>query len=382
MERPFRQFIRAYFHFGRKDRRGIRVLGILLLLIIAGHVAVDNLHIHSRTDYSAFKRALNAWEKEKTAAVTNRRLFVFNPNRIGEEELKELAIPAFVKENILKYRAAGGNFKSPADLRKIYGMNDSIFAVLEQYIRFPSFSEKQDRKTLPRPPEDLPEEEPLKKQPTAAPRTEGTFDPNKADREVLARFGFNRFQARNLIGYRENGGIFRVPGDLQKIYGVDSAFFSAIRRNIKIEGGKAVQPGKEPAKPAEPFELNGADSLQLMNLSGVGPAFAGRILKFRNLLGGFYSGDQLREVYHITDQACNNILENSWIDTLRIKKLRLNFAAYPELLRHPYLEKRHVEAILHYREENGPFASLQEVLRAGVIDTSSFEIVRPYLSVR
>ncbi len=381
MDRPFRQFIREYFHFGRKDRKGILVLGVLLLLVIAGHVTLDNLHMHSRRDFSAFKRALKAWEKKKAAAVPRRRLFVFNPNRIGEEKLEELAIPAFVKENILKYRAAGGKFKCPADLRKIYGMNDSILAVLEKYIRFPSFSEKEDRRVFPQPPEDLPEEKPLKKQPPV-PRIEGTFDPNKADREVLARFGFNRFQAGNLIGYREKGGVFRVPGDLQKIYGVDSAFFSAIEENIKIEGGNDFQGGKKPAKPAEPFELNGADSLQLVNLRGVGPAFAARILKFRDLLGGFYSGEQLREVYHITDQAYMNILENSWVDTLRIKKLRLNFAGYPELLRHPYMDKRHVEAILHYREENGPFPSLQEVLRAGVIDTSSFEVVRPYLSVR
>jgi competence protein ComEA len=45
-----------------------------------------------------------------------------------------------------------------------------------------------------------------------------------------------------------------------------------------------------------PVELNSADSTDLVELYGIGPVFANRILKYRDLLGGFYSVNQLLEV--------------------------------------------------------------------------------------
>ena len=50
------------------------------------------------------------------------------------------------------------------------------------------------------------------------------------------------------------------------------------------------------------IELNLADSALLETLPGIGPAFAGRIIRYRRILGGFRSPGQLREVYGMTEE--------------------------------------------------------------------------------
>ncbi|MEM9858315.1 MAG: helix-hairpin-helix domain-containing protein, partial [Bacteroidota bacterium] len=45
------------------------------------------------------------------------------------------------------------------------------------------------------------------------------------------------------------------------------------------------------------FDINEADTTQLKQLKGIGSVFSRRILKYRKLLGGFVTSDQLSEVY-------------------------------------------------------------------------------------
>jgi DNA uptake protein ComE-like DNA-binding protein len=372
MKKPLRQLLKEYFYFPKKDRNGIIVLGILMVAVLAGYIAVDNIRLKPGGDYSDFKSALETWEHEEEIETGFRKLFVFNPNSISPEKLDSLSLPVFVKKNILRYRSSGGKFNNTSDFRKIYGMNDSIFTAIEKYIKIPETQSKQV--------EIIPQRKEL---------FTGTFDPNRAEAEVLHEFGFNSYQSSNLLKYRESGGFFDHPTDLMKIYGIDSVFFSIIEENIKIdEQGIQIDDErsgtrrKESIKNTLKVELNTADSIQLMKMNGIGKVFAGRILKYRELLGGFYEKEQLLEVYNLSGETYHRIRDNIWVDTLRVKKVRVNFAGYPELLRHPYIKKRHVQAILDYREENGPFHSLNQVLQAGLIDSVTFCSLKPYLSAR
>ena len=53
-----------------------------------------------------------------------------------------------------------------------------------------------------------------------------------------------------------------------------------------------------PQKKPLVFELNSADSLDLVQLYNIGPTIARRILKYRSLLGGYFCKEQLHEVQH------------------------------------------------------------------------------------
>ncbi|MBN1108862.1 MAG: helix-hairpin-helix domain-containing protein, partial [Bacteroidales bacterium] len=56
-------------------------------------------------------------------------------------------------------------------------------------------------------------------------------------------------------------------------------------------------------RPVEVIELNTCDSAMLEALPGLGPVLSARIIKYRKLLGGYVSAEQLREVYGLSEET-------------------------------------------------------------------------------
>ena len=73
-----------------------------------------------------------------TYAPQPTRLFAFDPNTADSLTLIELGLKPWQVRNMMKYRAKGGRYRQPDDLRKLYGMTDSTFAALRPYIRIDS----------------------------------------------------------------------------------------------------------------------------------------------------------------------------------------------------------------------------------------------------
>jgi DNA uptake protein ComE-like DNA-binding protein len=365
MNKIIRQWLKSYNNFSKGDRNAILILCVLLLLSVIANIVVQNVHLKSKYNYAEYGQLLNDLTAQKSNnGKSGKALFVFDPNTINQEMLDSLDIPEQVKRNILNYRKAGGRFSSVTQVQKIYGMNDSIFKAIEDYI---SISEKTDSGT--------------KKESVKEQQISGFFDPNIADFNQLTQFGFNRFQASNLIEYRKKSGIFKTKSDLLKIYGIDSSFFKIIENHIQISNSE-----ESPVATYQPvllqIELNSADSTDLLKLNGVGSVFANRILKYRDLLGGFYSTSQLREVYNFSEETFQKIESSISADTLLIKKIRLNFAEYKDLIKHPYFSKKQAEAVLRYRQRNGSFKNILQIKTNDLVDAETFSRIRPYLSCR
>ncbi|MFM2376604.1 MAG: hypothetical protein RLZZ165_1701, partial [Bacteroidota bacterium] len=63
------------------------------------------------------------------------------------------------------------------------------------------------------------------------------------------------------------------------------------------------------------IELNGADTTLLQTIKGVGAASARRIVRYREIIGGFTSTDQLLKVWGITPENFIRIEEQVYVDT-------------------------------------------------------------------
>lgn len=139
-------------------------------------------------------------------------------------------------------------------------------------------------------------------------------------------------------------------------------------------------PGKT-VDPAYPIDINRADSVQLLPLPGIGPVYAGRIIKYRNLLGGFVRVEQLLEVYGISEETLGLIRDKIYTDTSAIRKIQLDSASFRELLRHPYLELADVKAMVEYRDFTGIIQSPRELLDNSILPDSLLQRVLPYLDL-
>lgn len=72
------------------------------------------------------------WRRQRdTIAI---RMEVFDPNTADSSTLVHLGFKPWQAKNMVKYRAAGGRYRKPEDLKKLYGMTDSMYQALTPYI--------------------------------------------------------------------------------------------------------------------------------------------------------------------------------------------------------------------------------------------------------
>ena len=127
------------------------------------------------------------------------------------------------------------------------------------------------------------------------------------------------------------------------------------------------------------IELNQADTLTLKKIPGIGSTFARRIVGYRELLGGFYTVEQLAEVYGIDEERYNAL--HTWfkVDTTCIQPLRVNQLSFKELLRHPYLNTSQVRQIERLRRK-APLQSWNDLILLEEFSAIDRQRLRPYLS--
>ncbi len=215
------------------------------------------------------------------------------------------------------------------------------------------------------------------------------FDPNSLPATDLQKLGFDLRTIQNIIKYRLAGGKFRREEDLRKIYGLSEDHYNRIKGFIQIEPSfsgpvpELQKSGEEKAVGSLPatalIDINSASAQDLMTVRGIGYVLSERIIKYRNLLGGFNGVLQLNEVYGINDSMVTNWMPFICADTSLIKKISVNQAAYRDLLRHPYIDKTLVEGIMEFREYYSKNFHPIELIKYGVMGDSCFNRLRPYL---
>lgn len=215
------------------------------------------------------------------------------------------------------------------------------------------------------------------------------FNPNTATRDELIRIGISPPLATRLENYRNKGGKFFIKSDVLKLYGMDTALYATLYNWIDLPSEKSFKKTEEkkiveiaPNKIKEKFDLNKADSLQLISIYGIGGKLSARIIKYRDRLGGFISGEQLKEVYGLDTTVVNELIKKSFIEeNFRPKTLDINLATEKELAAHPYIKYALAKAITAYRFQHGHFKSFDDLTNIAIIDAVTFEKIKPYLSL-
>jgi DNA uptake protein ComE-like DNA-binding protein len=146
-------------------------------------------------------------------------------------------------------------------------------------------------------------------------------------------------------------------------------------------GFTPVRPGKYQGRQVkrQPVELNSCDTAELVKLPGIGPVLSARIIKYRNLLGGFSGKEQLKEVYGPPPETFEKISALVYADTLLIELININTADYRRLSRMPYFEREEINSILKYRQLQGKIRSVDEMIRNKLVDDETAGKVKHYL---
>lgn len=298
-----RRIIREYFTFSKGERIGLTILIVLMIILLIADRLIFYFERPTPADRRQFEELVASLKEEQTLSAKSDSLFPFDPNTIDEETLASLALPRRIKQNLVKYRSKGGVIREKEDFRKLYGMNDSLYAVLKPFLLI------RDSRQVP-----------------AAKPASAEKKRDDDEKKVVAARTTNR-----------------KPFELKRM------------------------------------EINSATADDLCKLDGIGDVLSERIVKYRDLLGGFYSLGQLQEVYGLPSETLMNIAGILDLDTTALVKININFARSSELARHPYLGWKEVRRIIAYREKHGFIDTPGLLLTDSVLQPSIFDKVAPYL---
>ena len=278
------------------------------------------------------------------------------------------------------------SFKEPAkNLQSIEFLGPEHFAKLETQLAI-SESKKEWKKS------NRPKTETNQK-PLIA------FNPNDLDSTGWRNIGLSPKQAQVMVKIRNERNGFKSKAELERINMLDHVI-NDIRHLILLPDStpKKVYEKrdfshlnfkKDTIKPKWTkkefkklnIDLNNTDTLELVELYGIGPSFASRIIKFRNSLGGFHTKEQLLDVWGMDSARYAGIEDEVFAQSHEIKSIDINSATYDQLKAHPYIKYNVARAIVNYREQHGHFKSVDELSKIHLIDSSLLERVGPYLKI-
>lgn len=244
-------------------------------------------------------------------------LFPFDPNQLAAQDWQRLGIPDKVIRTIFNYLNKGGKFRRPDDIARIYGMRETDVRRLMPYVRIPGQS---------RPPHNW----------------------NGA---------INRQHPHPFIAGKP--GMSRGEADLHQQRGITVPL---IRK-----------------KKFQYIEINTADTSAWMTFPGIGSRLASRIVQYREKLGGFHSPDQVGETWALPDSTFQKI--RPWLQCLSgvFRKIRINTAGVEELRLHPYLRWQLANAIVQFREQHGAFHTATDLQRIILITPLLISKIAPYI---
>lgn len=176
------------------------------------------------------------------------------------------------------------------------------------------------------------------------------FNPNTVSLEDLQRLGFSAKQAQAIDNYRAKGGRFRRPEDFARSYVVADSVFARLEPFISIPK----------------LNLNQADSVALLDLPGIGPWYAGAIVRYRQRLRGFSTPRQLLEIYKFDEDKYQGLAD--LISCPPPEPYPLWTLPEAELAEHPYLSRAEAHGVVLYREHHpAEQCTLEGLQKAGVL---------------
>jgi competence protein ComEA len=322
MTKPGKQ-LPEYFSFTRKERRGIIVVAVLILLFITLPFLLPFFITSKQVDHTAFEKEIAALklkeqdsgrgsakrnydddnevqyyqpsEKNYYSKQPKGELFYFDPNTLPAAGWKKLGVREKTANTIQNYISKGGRFYKPEDIGKIWGLHEDEVNRLLPYVRIEANSTTD-----------------LNKDKTSVPYK--TYD--------------------------------------------------------------------KPKLTTAPVDINEADTSAFIALPGIGSKLANRIVAFRDKLGGFYKVEQIAETFGLPDSVFQKIKDKLVINNISVKKFNINKSTVDELKTHPYIRYNIANAIVQYRILHGDFPAVSDLKKIMIITDDIYSKAAPYLTVK
>ncbi|GAA4304124.1 helix-hairpin-helix domain-containing protein [Nibribacter koreensis] len=303
LNRLLRQ-IRDYFNFSQRELNGFLILILAMAVFIAAPFLLyqEDEPYDPTTDQKILDSLVVQLDTKATNVAAERanryhkkpiKLYRFNPNQLNVAQWQELGLNKYIAQRILNYRAKAGDFKSKAQLQKIYGLPDSLFQLWYQYINLPDesagYAKKAGETFSGSFPENRSKTEYARKRWELQP-----FDLNSADTTQLKQIrGIGSKLSQRIVKFRDKMGGFHSVNQVAEVYGLAPAVIDSVRKYTFIAQGAGPQK----------LNLNTATFDQLRQHPYIGFNLAKAIINYRTQHGAYGSVEDLRKIKLIDEAA-------------------------------------------------------------------------------
>ena len=237
----YQNTLKDYFSLSYKVKRGLMVLFVLIAVEIGTLIWLRYYQADPEPlDFSSFKKEIDAYyaaqeqvkisdvkkfqEREgessfekNTARKTEPELFTFNPNRLPEKDWQRLGFSEKQIRSIKNFESKGGVFRTKADVKKMYAINEAEFNRIAPFI-------------------DLPEEKKEAVVFKKAAKPFLTVDIGTADTVELTQLPMiGDIMAYKIFNYREKLGGFYSVTQLKEVYGLRDSTYTIIFPHVVLK---------------------------------------------------------------------------------------------------------------------------------------------------
>lgn len=213
------------------------------------------------------------------------------------------------------------------------------------------------------------------------------FNPNYITDYKGYTLGLSTVELDRLFAFRNRGKFVNSAREFQSVTQISDSLLHNLSPYFKFPdwvGRNNNSKKKVPnfKKEIEVRDLNVATADDLMEIYGIGKTLSNRIIKFRDRLGGFLVDEQLYDVYGLKPEVAKKVLLKFQVsDVPSVKKININKAGVDELSQLVYISKSLAYNIVGYREGNGSFESIQDLIHVDGFPTEKLDRIALYLSL-
>lgn len=220
-------------------------------------------------EYSSIKK--KKVDSKKEAILLLRK---FDPNTIKRDQLMKMNFPERVVNNLMNYKEKGGHFYKIEDLKKLYSIDSSFYAIIKDFLIIDKPEVVEKKKVI-------------------------CFNLNSITQEELMTIrGIGEVKAASIVDYRKKlGGSFYRIEQLSEVFGIDSLLYQRIKKQLSIDpiGVKRIY-------------LNTIDYEHLATHPYINYRQARWIIKYRENHGSYKNVDDLLKIKTIKLKDIENIL--------------------------------------------------------------------------
>ncbi len=213
------------------------------------------------------------------------------------------------------------------------------------------------------------------------------FNPNYISDYKGYTLGLSAATLDKLHRFRAGNNYVNSAKEFQDVTGISDSLLKKIAPYFEFPEWVAQKkqgnnPTRRNKKAAEIVvkDLNKATAADLREVPGIGDKLSARIIKFRDRLGGFYTIDQLEDVYGLAPRVAQDAKRYFQVSSLPTnQKININTASAEEIARLIYIPYSLAEEIVIYRSMNGGITAFKELAKIEGFPEDKIDRIALYL---